>query len=61
MMGEIGPIQKRVKAINQNPRTMADVLTSGAVRCKAIAAEVMNEVRARMGVKPEWMGQGVRS
>ncbi len=61
MMEEIGPIQKRVKEINQNPRTMADILTSGAARCKAIAVEVMGEVRARMGVKPEWMGQGVRS
>ena len=60
MMEEIGPIQERVKEINQNPRTMVDVLTSGAARCKAIAMEVMDEVRAKMGVRSEWMGQGVR-
>jgi tryptophanyl-tRNA synthetase len=60
MMEEIGPIQDRVKEINQNPRTMVDVLTSGAARCKAIAMEVMDEVRAKMGVRSEWMGQGVR-
>jgi tryptophanyl-tRNA synthetase len=59
MMGEIVPIQSRVKDISQNPRYMVDVLKSGAARCKAIAMEVMDEVRTKMGVKSEWMGQGV--
>jgi hypothetical protein len=33
---------------------MVDVLRSGAARCKAIAVEVMDEVRAKIGVKSEW-------
>jgi hypothetical protein len=35
---------------------MVDVLRSGAARCKAVAEEVMGEVRAKIGVKSEWMG-----
>jgi hypothetical protein len=57
MMGEIGPIQNRVKEINQNPQYMVDVLNSGAARCKAIAVDVMDEVRTKIGVKSEWMSQ----
>jgi tryptophanyl-tRNA synthetase len=57
MMEEIGPIQTRVKEINQNPQYMVDVLKSGAARCKAIAVGVMDEVRAKIGVKSEWMSQ----
>jgi hypothetical protein len=34
---------------------MADVLKSGAARCKAIAEEVMDEVKAKIGVKSEWL------
>jgi hypothetical protein len=55
MKEEIVPIQTRVKEINQNPRYMVDVLKSGAARCKAIAVEVMDEVRRKIGVKSEWM------
>ncbi|MEW6376794.1 MAG: tryptophan--tRNA ligase [Thermodesulfobacteriota bacterium] len=55
MMEEIGPIQNRVKEINQNPQYMVDVLKSGAARCKAIVKEVMDEVRIKIGVKPEWL------
>ena len=57
MMGEIGPIQNRVKQINQNPQYMVDVLNSGAARCKAIAVDVMDEVRTKIGVKSEWISQ----
>jgi hypothetical protein len=57
-MEEIGPIQNRVKEINQTPRYMVDVLKSGADRCKAIAKEVMDEVRTKIGVKSWWMSQG---
>lgn len=57
MMGEIGPIQNRVNEINQNPQYMVDVLNSGAARCKAIAVDVMDEVRTKIGVKSEWMRQ----
>ena len=58
MMEEIGPIQSRVNEINQNPGYMVDVLKSGAARCKAIVAEVMDEVRSKMGLKSEWMSRG---
>ena len=58
MREEIVPIQTRVKEINQNPQHMVDVLRSGATRCKAIAEEVMDEVRMKIGVKSEWMGRG---
>jgi tryptophanyl-tRNA synthetase len=54
MMEEIGPIQNRVKEINQNPQYMLDVLKSGAARCKAIVREVMDEVREKIGVRPKW-------
>jgi hypothetical protein len=57
MKEELVPIQTRVKEINQNPQTMVDVLKSGAARCKAIVKEVMDEVRAKIGVKSEWMSQ----
>jgi tryptophanyl-tRNA synthetase len=57
MVEEIGPIQNRVKEINENPQYMVDVLKSGADRCRAIAVEVMDEVRTKIGVKSEWMDQ----
>jgi hypothetical protein len=57
MVEEIGPIQNRVREINQNPPYMVDVLKSGAARCKAIAEEVMDEVREKIGVKSKWLSQ----
>jgi tryptophanyl-tRNA synthetase len=58
MKEEIVPIQTRVKEINQNPETMVGVLNSGAARCKAIAEEVMDEVRMKIGVKSPWASRG---
>jgi tryptophanyl-tRNA synthetase len=55
MMEELGPIQRRVKEIDQDPQYMIDVLKSGAARCKAIVAEVMDEVRTKIGVKCKWL------
>jgi tryptophanyl-tRNA synthetase len=55
MVEEIGPIQERVKGMNQTPPYIVDVLKSGATRCKTIAKEVMDEVRTKMGVKSKWM------
>jgi hypothetical protein len=57
MVEEIGPIQSRVREINERPQYMIDVLKSGADRCKAIAKDVMDEVRTKIGVKPGWAGQ----
>jgi tryptophanyl-tRNA synthetase len=58
MKEEIVPIQTRFKEINQNPHTIIEVLKSGAARCKAIAEEVMGEVRTKIGVQSEWMDRG---
>ncbi len=55
MVEELGPIQARVKEINAKPEYIVDVLKSGAARCKAIATEVMDEVRIKIGVKSEWL------
>lgn len=55
MIEELGPIQARVKEINAKPEYIVDVLKSGAARCKAIATEVMDEVRIKIGVKSEWL------
>jgi tryptophanyl-tRNA synthetase len=53
MMEEIGPIQRRVKEINERPGYIVEVLKSGAMRCKAIVKDVMGEVRAKIGIRPE--------
>jgi len=55
MIEELGPIQARVKEINAKPEYIVDVLKSGASRCITIAAEVMDEVRIKIGVKSEWL------
>ena len=53
MVEEIGPIQKRVKEMNEKPEYIQEVLKSGATQCKSIAEQVMDEVRTRLGVKAE--------
>jgi len=58
MIEEIGPIQERVKEMNQKPQYIVEVLKTGAARCEAIAKEVMDEVRTKMGIKSSWMSQG---
>ncbi|MGQ9646083.1 MAG: tryptophan--tRNA ligase [Thermodesulfobacteriota bacterium] len=55
MMEEIRPIQNRARELHQKPGDVIDTLNSGASRCKAIAKEVMDEVREKIGVKSEWM------
>jgi tryptophanyl-tRNA synthetase len=57
MMEEIGPIQSRVKEINENPQYIVEVLKSGAMRCKSIVENVMEEVRSKIGVKSGWLRQ----
>jgi tryptophanyl-tRNA synthetase len=54
MVKEIAPIQQRVREMNERPEYIIDVLRSGALRCKAIAEKVMDEVREKIGVKPTW-------
>jgi len=55
MMEELSPIQERVKEIREKPRYIIDLLRSGATRCKAIAKDVMEEVKAKIGIKSSWM------
>ncbi len=55
MREELVPIQTRVQEINGKPGYLIDVLRSGAARCKAIATEVMDEVRQKIGIKPAWL------
>ncbi len=54
MIEEIGPIQDRVKEINSTPGYIIDVLKSGENRCKSITAQVMDEVRTKIGIKSNW-------
>jgi tryptophanyl-tRNA synthetase len=58
MIEEIGPIQERVNEMNHQPQSIVEVLKTGAARCGAIAKEVMDEVRTRMGIKTSWRGEG---
>jgi hypothetical protein len=55
MIEEIGPVQSRVKEINEKPGYMVEVLKSGATRCKSIVEKVMDEVRTKIGVKSSWL------
>jgi tryptophanyl-tRNA synthetase len=54
MIEEIGPIQDRIKEIHNKPGYIVDVLKLGASRCKAIAKEVMDEVRTKIGINSGW-------
>jgi tryptophanyl-tRNA synthetase len=54
MVEEIRPIQNRVKEMDAKPEYIADVLKSGAARCKAIVKDVMDGVRTKIGVKSRW-------
>jgi hypothetical protein len=54
-MEEIGPIQGRVREMNEKPAYIREALRSGAAQCRAIVEEVMDEVRTKIGVKSDWM------
>ena len=51
MMAELGPIQQRAAELEQKPGDVLDVLQTGAERCEKIAAEVMQEVRKKAGLR----------
>ncbi|OGP74412.1 MAG: tryptophan--tRNA ligase [Deltaproteobacteria bacterium RBG_16_49_23] len=55
MVEELGPIQNRVKEMNERPGYIVDVLKTGATRCKVIAGKVMDEARTKIGLKSEWL------
>jgi len=55
MVGELVPIQDRVKEMNEKPRYIVDVLKSGAARAQSIVDKVMDEVRIKLGIKADWL------
>lgn len=55
MIEELMAIQTRVREMNGKPEFIIDILKSGAARCKALAEEVMDEVRKKMGIKAAWL------
>jgi tryptophanyl-tRNA synthetase len=55
MKEELVPIQNRVTEIKAEPGYMIDILKSGQSRASAIVKDVMDEVRARLGVKSVWL------
>jgi tryptophanyl-tRNA synthetase len=55
MKDELLPIQNRVKEMRAKPSDIIDVLKSGRSRCNTIVKDVMDEVRARLGIKPDWL------
>ena len=55
--GRDRPCSESSKELHQKPQHVIDALNSGARQCKAIAEEVMDEVRRKIGVKSEWVKQ----
>jgi tryptophanyl-tRNA synthetase len=51
MMAELAPIRERAQALLAEPERVWSILESGAERCRAIATETMDEVRAAMGLR----------
>ncbi|MCP4717090.1 MAG: tryptophan--tRNA ligase [Deltaproteobacteria bacterium] len=51
MMQELEPIQQRAAGLEKNPAEVTDILEQGASRCREITAEVMADVRCKIGVR----------
>lgn len=52
MEERLGPIRERGAELRARPDYVADVLATGARRCRAIAAETMAELREVLGLSP---------
>jgi tryptophanyl-tRNA synthetase len=50
MMAHLTPIRNRVRELRGNLDYVKEALENGARRCKAIAVEVMDEVKAKAGI-----------
>jgi tryptophanyl-tRNA synthetase len=50
MMIELAPIQEREQQLKKRPDDVKDVLESGAKKCRAIAAQTMEEVNQKLGI-----------
>jgi len=53
MIEELAPIQARAREMNEKAGYIQEVLQSGAAKCRVIAWEVMEEVRARLGIRSD--------
>ena len=51
MMVHLAPIRERVKELQANLDYVKEALDKGASRCREIAVEVMDEVRAKTGIR----------
>jgi tryptophanyl-tRNA synthetase len=51
MMKELDPIRARAAELRRKPERVREVLEEGARRCKRIAAETMEDVRKRVGLR----------
>jgi tryptophanyl-tRNA synthetase len=51
MMAHLAPIREKVKELQGNLDYVKEALDKGARRCREIAVEVMDEVRAKTGIR----------
>jgi tryptophanyl-tRNA synthetase len=51
MRRELDPIRERARDLRTRPDDVTGFLAESASACKAIAAETMDEVRRRMGIR----------
>jgi len=51
MIEELAPIRQRHEALSADPERVKDVMQKGAEACKRAAAQTMDEVRHRIGVR----------
>lgn len=50
MMAELAPIQEKDAEIRKKPDLVQDILNTGAKKCRAMAAQTIREVEARLGL-----------
>jgi tryptophanyl-tRNA synthetase len=51
MMAHLEPIQQRARELRDTPEMVAAALAAGAGRCKKMAEQIMQEVRAKTGIR----------
>ncbi len=54
MVAEISPLQDKAKELLAKPEKVIEVLKTGEERARIIVKEVMDEVRAKLGIKSTW-------
>ena len=52
----LAPVRERYTALRSDPGGLEEILAAGADRARALAAETLADVRARMGVGPASVG-----